>query len=230
MSDKNKKINKIIDFFATPEKIIDYSKEHWSILNYSLIVMVAGLLLGVNFFWSNFRIDVFSGLLPFIPLLLVIGWLVLAMFMLIYLVIIWGITRVLLVIKSKRGVRKNNPESETKGVNVITKENIWSRIRVISYCYLIPFLILQIFLFCSTLFLYSIDMVYVLGLIKDFGTIFIYVWIVPLTLYSIKDLDKAQQYKMNVVILASWLLAYLIHYIFVFEAVSWVAVVIQNLI
>ena len=79
------------------------------------------------------------------------------------------------------------------------------------------------------LFFYSIDALYILAFLRDFGTLFTYVWIIPLTLYSIKDVDKSQKYKMNVIILASLLIAYYLHYIFIFEGTQVLAVIIQNI-
>ena len=229
MSENNKKLTKLLEFFTTPEKIINYAKEHWSFLKYSLIVLIAGVLMAINFFWSNFRLEITSGLLPLIPLLLLLGWILLAFFLLEYLLMIWGATRIYLLIANKRKGRVSNTEEVNSNDNRITKKNLWSKLKVISYCYVIPFLVLQIVLIGSMLFFYSIDALYILAFLRDFGTLFTYVWIIPLTLYSIKDVAKSQKYKMNVIILASLLLAYYLHYLFILQGTQYIAILIQNI-
>ena len=142
---------------------------------------------------------------------------------------IWGATRIYLLIANKRKGRVSNTEEVNSNDNRITKKNLWSKLKVISYCYVIPFLVLQIVLIGSMLFFYSIDALYILAFLRDFGTLFTYVWIIPLTLYSIKDVAKSQKYKMNVIILASLLLAYYLHYLFILQGTQYIAILIQNI-
>jgi len=214
MTEAKNGISGKLEIFTNPDKIIDYSKEHWSFLKYSFIALLAGVILGFNFFQSNFMIQIFSGIIVVYPILLLVGWAVLAIFLGEYLLLIWFMARIYLKISDKTR-EPNEGEIKSNG-NLITKENLFERIKVISYCYLIPFLIYEIVAFGLTILLYILQDLYLVVIIKDFGTLLIYVWIIPLTLYSLNDVDESQKYKMSAIVLISLLLAYMIQYFTVF--------------
>ena len=228
MTEVDEGLSKRFEIFVNPDKIIDYSKEHWSFLKYSLLSLVTGVLLGFNFFQSNFMLQIFSGLLPLYPVLLLAGWAVIAIFLAEYLFLAWLMARIYLKFSDTKR-EPNEGENKSEG-NLITKENLFSRIKVISYCYLIPFLFYELIAFPLTILFYILQDLYLVVMVKDFGTLLIYVWIIPLTLYSLKDMDKSQKYKMDAVVMIALLVAYMIQYFTIFMLTNMVAKLLMTLL
>ena len=228
MTELDDGLSKRFEIFTNPDKIIDYSKEHWSFLKYSLLALITGVLLGFNFFQSNFMLQIFSGLLPLYPVLLLAGWAVIAIFLAEYMFIVWLMARIYLKFSDTKR-EPNEGEDKSKG-NLITKENLFCRIKVISYCYLIPFLIYELVAFPLTILFYILQDLYLVVIVKDFGTLLIYVWIIPLTFYSLNDVDESQKYKMDAVVMIALLVAYMIQYFTVFMLTNMVANVLVSLL
>jgi hypothetical protein len=197
------------EFFTNPSRIVDYSENHGSFRKFSILVVLIGILLGFNFFHSNFMLPLLSipPMLYFVISLLAV--VIFSVFMVLYPFLIWLMVRVHLKISDKK---RKNIDSVNSNVNLITKSNLIKRILVISYCFLIPLLLYELVSFSLTILLYVLKAIYLVVIIKDFGTIMIYVWIIPLTLYSIRDLDKSQKYKMEAFILIALFIAHMAQY------------------
>jgi hypothetical protein len=148
-------------------------------------------------------------------------------FMVLYPFLIWLMVRVYLKICDRK---RKNKDSVSSKVNLITRSNLLNRILVISYCFLIPFLFFALASFSLTILLYVLKTIYLVVIIKDFGTIMIYVWIVPLTLHSIKDLDKSQKYKMEAIILIALFIAHMVQYFTVFSLSQVIAKVLPGIV
>ncbi len=138
--------------------------------------------------------------------MLLAGALVLSIFMTIYVLLTWIILRVYLIIDK----RTAGAEEKKTNMNSISRENLKSWVKLFSYCFLLPFLIYQLILAGCIMFFSFLDMPYAFVYVKDFGMLLAYAWIFSLILYSMRNLDTSQKYKLNILVLASFLGSYLI--------------------
>lgn len=173
-------------------------------------------------------LQIFSGLLPLYPVLLLAGWAVIAIFLAEYLFLAWLMVRIYLKFSDTK--REPNEDENKSERILITKENLFRRLKVISYCYLIPFLFYELIAFPLTILFYILQDLYLVVMVKDFGTLLIYVWIIPLTLYSLNDVDKSQKYRMEAFVMVALLIAYMIQYFTVFMLTHMVANILVTLL
>jgi len=208
------------EVFTNPDKIIDYSKENWSFIRFTLIIIIAGALFGYNFFWTTFILVITPPMIIWALGMLFLGILILDIFIYLYIFILWLSFTILLKIMSKNESPEKKSEKIDESLELIKKENLFSWIKVFSYCFLIPFLIYNFFEFILTVFFLSLNMPYVAVYIKDYGKFLLYAWILSLTLYSTHNIDKTQKYKVNAIILISFLITYGIVFILTFYGVA----------
>lgn len=205
-----------VEIFTNPNKIVDYAKEKWKKRNFVILIVVGGLLTGFNFFLTNFLVMVTASTFVWILLMLSFGIILLLSFVAYYLGLIWLVTWIYLKASGVKGGNISpNPEKKEENAIVLVKNDIRKRLKIFSYCFLVPFLIYNLIQAVLTVFFLRLHWTAAL-VYKDYGKFLLYAWILSLSLYSTQDIDKSQKYKLNIVVLSSFLVAYLILYLITF--------------
>jgi len=224
----NDKVKKFTDIFTNPNRIIEYSKEKWSFFKYSLIIIIAGLLFGFNFFFSNFLILVKPQIYIWVLGICAIGVIMLDIFIYVYILLLWILIKVFLNYDERMNIESKNQGSNEKKDDYITKENFLIWIKVFSYCFLIPFLIYNLIFFLLIILLLALKLTYVIVYISNLGKFILYAWILAITLYSTQNINKSQKYKINTIILGSFILSYAICSFLNFQGVILLTEIILN--
>ncbi|MGQ4876249.1 MAG: hypothetical protein ACP6IY_19445 [Promethearchaeia archaeon] len=205
-------IKKFVEIFINPDKIIEYAKTKWSFLKFSLIIIIAGTLLGFNFFWSNFIINVNISMALIIFALFIIGIIALDLFIYFYILLLWILTFIFIKITEKRDKKFQEDENRI----LITRKNLFMQIKILSYCFLIPFLIYNLMVFILNLFLIRIEYFYVIAYINHYGKYILYTWILTLSLYATLNINKKQKFWFQLFIIISFIIGIWVNIIFIF--------------
>ncbi len=199
------------EIILNPDKIVNYAKEKGKVWKQIVLLLIDGCLMGYNFFYSNLLVPISPNTMLLTSLMLLLGIFLLSVFVFSYLLLTWLVMWIYLTIRkdNKREAKSITTEAPKTPVQ-FTKKDMKGIIKLCSYCFLIPFLIFHLVLFGLNVLLISIDYIYVVVYINAYSKYLLYAWIFALTLYSIQNTDKTLKYKLNAVIICSFLMAFAI--------------------
>jgi hypothetical protein len=202
------RINSIREIFTNPNRIINYSLEKWSLGKFIILSLISGYIYGINFFYSNFNINLTLNNIGLVSMIFLAGILLLYFLISPYLVLSYLFSKIFLKIDKKNREEISQPE-EVITLKYINKRNLKNWVQLYSYCFLIPFFLYNLIIFLVNLLLLSLELTYVVSYLWVYSRILLYFWIISLTLYSATKLDDRYKFRINLIQLISFGISYL---------------------